>query len=221
MNEREMHSESEEGEITSEFEQDFAEELCNFPHILKFLDKLRDHIKWQRKKINKLRNKLNEQRQQNYLLRAKTYVDHGTQVSFDESPSRDWDVGSNVESSNIADQVTQVAESVLLQTGFVYEETSGMYYDYNTGYYYDTRQGLYYDGNNGRYYYYDTDSNTYKFHSQVQVYGNESTIAVQSSREKEEQRTTKLNKVFDEIDELIKGLSSITVERYSKATSIR
>lgn len=61
MNEREMHSESEEGEITSEFEQDFAEELCNFPHILKFLDKLRDHIKWQRKKINKLRNKLNEQ----------------------------------------------------------------------------------------------------------------------------------------------------------------
>lgn len=65
-------------------------------------------------------------------------MDHGTQVSFDESPSRDWDVGSNVESSNIADQVTQVAESVLLQTGFVYEETSGMYYDYNTGYYYDT-----------------------------------------------------------------------------------
>lgn len=23
------------------------------------------------------------------------------------------------------------------QTGFVYEETSGMYYDYNTGYYYN------------------------------------------------------------------------------------
>lgn len=36
------------------------------------------------------------------------------------------------------DQVKQAAESALLQSGFVYEQTSGMYYDYNTGYYYDT-----------------------------------------------------------------------------------
>lgn len=45
---------------------------------------------------------------------------------------------SDDKSSSIADQVKEVAESALLQTGFVYEATSGMYYDYNTGYYYDT-----------------------------------------------------------------------------------
>lgn len=55
-----MHSESEEGEIVSDFEEDFTEELCNLPHILKFICKLRNHIKKQRKKINKLRNKLDE-----------------------------------------------------------------------------------------------------------------------------------------------------------------
>lgn len=56
-----MHSESEEGEIISDFEENFAEELCNFPHISKFICKLRNHIRRQQKKINKLRNKLDEQ----------------------------------------------------------------------------------------------------------------------------------------------------------------
>jgi hypothetical protein len=51
---------------------------------------------------------------------------------------QNWDISNNIESSSIVDQVKEVAESVLLQSGFVYEQTSGMYYDYNTGYYYDT-----------------------------------------------------------------------------------
>ncbi|KMR04573.1 angiogenic factor with g patch and fha domains 1 [Lasius niger] len=149
----EMHSESEEGEIVSDFEEDFTEELCNLPHVLTF----------------------------------------------------------------ILDQVKQVADSALLQNGFVYEETSGMYYDYNTGYYYDTRQGLYYDGNTGIYYYYDEASNTYKFHSQVQVNENEVTnMQLPISQKKEEQKTGKTHKVSDEIDELIKGLSDITIKRYRR-----
>lgn len=55
-----MYSESEEGEIVSDFEEDFTEELSDYPHISQFVQKLRDHIKRQRKKINKLRNKLAE-----------------------------------------------------------------------------------------------------------------------------------------------------------------
>lgn len=55
-----MHSESEEGERVSDFEEDFAEELHNLPHVLKFIHKLRDHIKKQRKKIDKLRKKLHD-----------------------------------------------------------------------------------------------------------------------------------------------------------------
>lgn len=75
------------------------------------------------------------------MLREKTCIDCGTQtdpLNFDKSLSQDWDISNNDKSHSIVDQVKQVAESALLQTGFVYEETSGMYYDYNTGYYYDT-----------------------------------------------------------------------------------
>lgn len=56
-----MHIEDEEGEVVSDSEEDFTEELSNYPHILQFIHKLRDHIRRQRKKINKLRNKLTEQ----------------------------------------------------------------------------------------------------------------------------------------------------------------
>ncbi|XP_067203473.1 angiogenic factor with G patch and FHA domains 1 isoform X3 [Linepithema humile] len=213
MNQCEMHSESEEGEIISDFEENFTEELCNYPHILKFIHKLQDLVKRQRKKINKLRNKLNEQRQQN-LQPAKTYVDYGTQTDScdpDKSLSQNWDISDNVKSSSIVDQVKQVAESVLLQTGFVYEQTSGMYYDYNTGYYYDTRQGLYYDGNTGTYYYYDETSNTYKFHSQICANG-ASNLSI--SQKKEEQKTGKTHKVSDEDD--VKKRKFVNEEENSK-----
>ncbi|XP_036145089.1 angiogenic factor with G patch and FHA domains 1 isoform X2 [Monomorium pharaonis] len=164
-----MHSESEEGEIVSDFEEDFAEELCSLPHVLKFIHKRNEYIKKQRKKIDKLRKKLNQKKQQN-LICTKTFVHCGTQTNpliFNDLLSQDWNINHNINSSSIVDQVKQVAESALLQTGFVYEHTSGMYYDYKTGYYYDTNQGLYYDGNTGIYYYYDEDSNTYQFHSQI------------------------------------------------------
>lgn len=75
------------------------------------------------------------------MVHKKTSIDCGTQtdpLNLDKSPSQDWDVSNNDKSHSIVDQVKQVAESAVLQTGFVYDETSGMYYDYNTGYYYDT-----------------------------------------------------------------------------------
>ena len=55
-----IFSESDEGEIKSDFEEDFQDELQNFPHVLKFIQRMRDHIKKQNKKISKLRNKLHE-----------------------------------------------------------------------------------------------------------------------------------------------------------------
>lgn len=60
MIENNISSESDEGEIKSDFEADFQEELHNFPHILRFIQRMRDHIKKQNKKIAKLRNKLSE-----------------------------------------------------------------------------------------------------------------------------------------------------------------
>lgn len=46
-------------------------------------------------------------------------------------------ISGAVAGKSLADEVKKVAESAMQQTGFVYEETSGMYYDYNTGYYYN------------------------------------------------------------------------------------
>ncbi|XP_076646216.1 uncharacterized protein LOC143355341 isoform X3 [Halictus rubicundus] len=209
--------ESDEGEIKSDFEDNFQDELCNFPHVLKFIKKLRDHIKKQNKKINKLRNKLNEQRNQK-LLEKKILVDYGTQTNpleCEQESNLLENCNSNTDktSVSIADEIKEAAESALLQTGFVYEETSGLYYDYNSGYYYDAKQGLYYDGNTGTYYYYNEANGTYQFHSQAQVSASDATSQVQS---KKEQKARKANKVSDDIHELINGLSNISIEKYRR-----
>ncbi|XP_076226464.1 angiogenic factor with G patch and FHA domains 1 isoform X2 [Nomia melanderi] len=183
-------SESDEGEIKSDFEDDFQEELSEFPHVLKLIKRMRDHIKKQNKKIIKLRNKLNEQKNQK-LLEKKILIDYGTQTNPLEYEKENCNINDDKTSVNIADQIKEAAESALLQTGFVYEETSGLYYDYNSGYYYDAKQGLYYDGNTGTYYYYDEASRTYQFHSQAQVSVNDPAVQVQN---KKEQKIRKANK---------------------------
>lgn len=74
-------------------------------------------------------------------MRNKSFIEYGTQTDPLESENKclaqNWDLSNNKKSNSLIEQVKQVAESALLQTGFVYEETSGLYYDYNTGYYYD------------------------------------------------------------------------------------
>lgn len=60
MIENSVPTDSDEGEIKSDFEDEFQDELRDSPHILRFIQKMRDHIKKQNKKIAKLRNKLNE-----------------------------------------------------------------------------------------------------------------------------------------------------------------
>ncbi|XP_012144951.1 angiogenic factor with G patch and FHA domains 1 isoform X3 [Megachile rotundata] len=210
-------SESDEGEIKSDFEEDFQHELQDFPHVLRFIQRMHDHIKKQNKKITKLRNKLKEYKNQK-LCQTKTLIDYGTQTNPLEyekelGVSQNWSSGNDKPSASFVEQVKEAAESALLQTGFVYEETSGLYYDYNSGYYYDAKQGLYYDGNSGTYYYYDETSGTYQFHSQAQVTVNEAASHVQS---KKEQKTRKATKVLDDINELINGLSNISIEKYRR-----
>lgn len=49
-----------------------------------------------------------------------------------------WNINNNKEGKSIADQVKEVAQSALQQSGMVYVESAGMYYDYKTGYYYNS-----------------------------------------------------------------------------------
>ncbi|XP_062271517.1 angiogenic factor with G patch and FHA domains 1 isoform X1 [Scomber scombrus] len=78
-------------------------------------------------------------------------------------PTEEGDGGS------IADMLRATAEQAMTQTGFVFDETSGMYYDHSTGFYYDSASQLYYDANIGIYYYYDAESGRYQFHSKIEL----------------------------------------------------
>lgn len=47
------------------------------------------------------------------------------------------DVSSQWESSNIIQEVKELAQDITSQLGYVFMEEIGMYYDHSTGYYYD------------------------------------------------------------------------------------
>ncbi|XP_046753869.1 angiogenic factor with G patch and FHA domains 1 isoform X2 [Diprion similis] len=205
-------------DVTSIPDEDYQDVLKDLPQVLDFIRKLQNHIRWQRKKINKLRNKLNSCKKGKLQSAETLLVDCATQTELRNADhnsvtSQDWNLSKLENGENIVEQVTKAAESALQQTGFVYEETSGLYYDYNTGYYYDAEQGLYYDGNSGTYYCYDETSKTYKFHSQTQVTSSEASVQKEKIEKKEKRKARKANKVSDEIHELITGLSKIKIER--------
>ncbi|XP_067885588.1 angiogenic factor with G patch and FHA domains 1 [Heterodontus francisci] len=87
-------------------------------------------------------------------------------------PERDHNIAENaedLENTSLADSLRATAEAAMSQTGFTYDESSGMYYDYSTGFYYDSTNQLYYDPNTGIYYYYDAESGLYQFHSRVDL----------------------------------------------------
>ncbi|XP_065350453.1 angiogenic factor with G patch and FHA domains 1 isoform X2 [Cloeon dipterum] len=69
---------------------------------------------------------------------------------------------------SIADQVKEIAESAVQETGFVYQESLGLYYDSSTGYYYDQNTGLYYDGVNKTYYTCDDSTGVFSVYHQQQ-----------------------------------------------------
>ncbi|XP_078071076.1 angiogenic factor with G patch and FHA domains 1 isoform X2 [Mustelus asterias] len=75
----------------------------------------------------------------------------------------------DLENTSLADSLRATAEAAMSQTGFTYDESSGLYYDYSTGFYYDSTNQLYYDPNTGIYYYYDAESGLYQFHSRVDL----------------------------------------------------
>ncbi|KAL0820426.1 hypothetical protein ABMA28_006302 [Loxostege sticticalis] len=84
----------------------------------------------------------------------------------DKKDESGWDISKDSEQSkSIADQVKEVAQSALQQSGMVYVESAGMYYDYKTGYYYNSELGLYYHTDTGCYYYYSDEKQNFVFHS--------------------------------------------------------
>lgn len=77
--------------------------------------------------------------------------------------------GTALEGSSLAESLRAAAEAAVSQTGFSYDENTGLYFDHSTGFYYDSENQLYYDPSTGIYYYCDVESGRYQFHSRVDL----------------------------------------------------
>ncbi|XP_065513826.1 angiogenic factor with G patch and FHA domains 1 [Caloenas nicobarica] len=76
---------------------------------------------------------------------------------------------TSVPEGSLAESLRAAAEAAVSQTGFIYDENTGLYYDHSTGFYYNSENQLYYDPATGIYYYCDVESGRYQFHSRVDL----------------------------------------------------
>ncbi|XP_053171707.1 angiogenic factor with G patch and FHA domains 1 isoform X3 [Scomber japonicus] len=137
-------------------------------------------------------------------------------------PTEEGDGGS------IADMLRATAEQAMTQTGFVFDETSGMYYDHSTGFYYDSASQLYYDANTGIYYYYDAESGRYQFHSKIELPAAQTGTEPcqdKSAAEKKGRRVKKGAKRTshqeDKVQEVTNSLANMKISSYWNAASYR
>ncbi|CAH1164656.1 unnamed protein product [Phaedon cochleariae] len=164
---------------------DLKEKLLGIPGALEYIQKLEKLILKQVKKIKKLRNKLKNAKGKDVF----------TQTDFeDKALPEEENVETHSEPKTLADDIKQAAELAMQNTGFVYEETSGMYYDYNTGYYYNAEYGLYYDGTTGTYMKYNQETQSYEFHSQVSTESQEQEKKLKKQVQKRKKKNGHSNK---------------------------
>ncbi|XP_075215869.1 angiogenic factor with G patch and FHA domains 1 isoform X2 [Lycorma delicatula] len=161
-------------EDSETFKQDisnsFETDLKDLPEVLGYVQRLQDCIVRQRRIIIKLHEKLRNQvtKDNDNKVLQKSFSDGFTQTYEEDFLKESQDFSNEAAGGgSIVDQVKEIAESAVRQTGFVYESSSGMYYDYNTGYYYNAELGLYYDGNSGTYFTFDEETKTFNYHSSL------------------------------------------------------
>ncbi|XP_032405860.1 angiogenic factor with G patch and FHA domains 1 isoform X2 [Xiphophorus hellerii] len=114
------------------------------------------------------------------------------------------------DASSIADMLRATAEEAMTQTGFVFDETSGMYYDHSTGFYYDSVSQLYYDANTGIYYYYDAESGRYQFHSRIEVPAAQSTAEHSQETHVPDKKWRKFPKAVKKASHQDEGVQDVT-----------
>ncbi|XP_023954363.2 angiogenic factor with G patch and FHA domains 1 isoform X3 [Bicyclus anynana] len=214
-NEKEKETKDSYTETTHEEFKDFTNEIENHTK-----DTQTDNLTNEKEKDTKdsytetthgeLKNFINEK--ENDTKETQTDNLHTTEDKTNNNSdkvSTAWGVqsdGDNIKS--IADQVKEVAQSALQQSGMVYVETAGMYYDYKTGYYYNSELGLYYHTDTGCYYYYSDEKQSFVFHSYP-----ENRTNIKSSISKEIKKATKQKKVppTDDIENLTKQLNQVSL----------
>ncbi|XP_006889895.1 PREDICTED: angiogenic factor with G patch and FHA domains 1-like [Elephantulus edwardii] len=137
--------------------------------------------------------------------RAYTGTDLTENVKYrqdDQFPSRLQESASvlatedtSLQGSSLAESLRAAAEAAVSQTGFSYDENTGLYFDHSTGFYYDSENQLYYDPSTGIYYYCDVESGRYQFHSRVDL----QTYQTSSTKHGKDKKLKKKRKDIDSI----------------------
>ncbi|PNF28841.1 hypothetical protein B7P43_G04417, partial [Cryptotermes secundus] len=217
---------SRDSESDSDIPSDFGicpceAELERLPEVVRFIKRLQSFLYRQQSKLDKIRKQLKEHKvKKRKKCTVATQTEEKDVVHLEATQS--WSNKEEEEKQSLAEQVKEAAQNAMQLTGFVYEETSGMYYDYNTGYYYSAELGLYYDGNSGSYYYYDDKSKSFQFHSQVEgihmtpASSYDVTCSSGVKYEEHESRRKskhKGHKIGEAVNELVLGLSQLSVDQ--------
>uniref|UniRef100_A0A8C3QJD5 Angiogenic factor with G patch and FHA domains 1 n=1 Tax=Cyanoderma ruficeps TaxID=181631 RepID=A0A8C3QJD5_9PASS len=105
----------------------------------------------------------------NMLLRKDSTkaIEDGEEENFVQNSQETEE--TSVPEGSLAESLRAAAEAAVSQTGFIYDENTGLYYDHSTGFYYNSENQLYYDPATGIYYYCDVESGRYQFHSRVDL----------------------------------------------------
>lgn len=139
-----------------------------------------------------------------------TKVNNSKEDNIEEkSEDAGWNVNDNKESKSIAEQVAEVAQDALKETGMVYVESAGMYYDYKTGYYYNSELGLYYHTDTECYYYYSDEKKTFVFHSYPDRSASNAALLAHEKRKAKKHKMER--KTEEDIDNLTKNLSQVSL----------
>ncbi|XP_053614739.1 angiogenic factor with G patch and FHA domains 1-like isoform X3 [Plodia interpunctella] len=150
---------------------------------------------------------------ENSVTNDEAKSDESVKVSsiVEENEVKAWSLENSGENEkSIEDQVKEVAQSALQQTGMVYVESAGMYYDYKTGYYYNSELGLYYHTDTNCYYYYSDEKQTFVFHSYPDR-SKTGTSAAFEAHERRKARKQRREMKKEDIESLTKTLSQVSL----------
>ncbi|XP_038026467.2 angiogenic factor with G patch and FHA domains 1 isoform X2 [Anas platyrhynchos] len=130
--------------------------------------------------------------------------------------------GASVPEGSLAESLRAAAEAAVSQTGFIYDENTGLYYDHSTGFYYNSENQLYYDPTTGIYYYCDVESGRYQFHSRVdlQSYQASGSQHTKDKKGKKKRKETEWNTANEyKVRQLTETMANLKISSFGLAAS--
>ncbi|XP_019373273.1 PREDICTED: angiogenic factor with G patch and FHA domains 1 isoform X2 [Gavialis gangeticus] len=130
--------------------------------------------------------------------------------------------GTLVSEGSLAESLRAAAEAAVSQTGFVYDENTGLYYDHTTGFYYNSENQLYYDPTTGIYYYCDVESGRYQFHSRVDLQSYQASTTQQTKDRKGKKKRKDPDSIVSneyKVRQLTETMANLKISSFGLAAS--